>query len=209
MVFTWFLKRQFFDSLKFLMALLGSSWSFLGRPGPKNAKMEIQIGSEKWPKMGIENVENRFIKSFPPKMANLCLLSGSEKWPKMDPKCASKLVQHLLIFGSNFGSLFLGVLELFGCLLGAFLGLLRLSWEASGPQKHQKIEGFLRFLKMQLFGSLELLMALLGSSCPLLGPIWSQNGSKMGSKSGPKSYQKNIQEIIPKMTKQVQILTPK
>ena len=92
--------------------------------------------------------------------------------------------------------------------MGAFLGLLRLSWEASGPQKHQKIEGFLRFLKMQLFGSLELLMALLGSSCPLLGPIWSQNGSKMGPKSGPKSDQKVVQKMTPKFTQKMPILGP-
>ena len=76
-------------------------------------------------------------------------------------------------------------------------------------QKPKKTKGFSRFLKMQLFGSLELLLALLGSSCPLLGPIWSQNGSKMGPKSGPKSDQKVVQKMIPKMTKKVQILVPK
>ena len=32
---------------------------------------------------------------------------------------------------------------------------------------------------MHLFGSLKLLMALLGPSWPLLGPIWSQNGPKL------------------------------
>ena len=52
--------------------------------------------------------------------------------PKMDPK----VNQNLIFFVSIFGSLFFEVLELFGCLLGAFLGLLRLSWEATGPQKH-------------------------------------------------------------------------
>ena len=61
--------------------------------------------------------------------------------PKMDPK----LVQNLTFSGSIFGSLFLEVLELFGGLLGAFLGLLSLSWEASGPQKHQKTLSFLGF----------------------------------------------------------------
>ena len=50
---------------------------------------------------------------------------------KMDPRIAKKLVQTMLLFGSIFGSRFFEVLELFGCLLGAFLGLLRLSWEAS------------------------------------------------------------------------------
>ena len=85
--------------------------------------------------------------------------------------------------------------------LGSLLGPLEALLEASGPQKPKKTEGFLRFLKMQLFGSLELLLALLGSSCPLLGPIWSQNGSKMGPKSGPKSDQKVVQNMTQKITK--------
>ena len=76
------------------------------------------------------------------KMAIVGLLFECEKWVKMGPKSASKLVQNLLILGSNFGSLFFGVLELFGCLLGAFLGFLRLSWEASGPKNLQKLNVF-------------------------------------------------------------------
>ena len=60
--------------------------------------------------------------------------------------------------------------------LGRLLGFLRLSWEASGSQKPTKNEGFLRFLEMSLFGSSKLLMALLGTSCGLLGPIRHQNG---------------------------------
>ena len=59
---------------------------------------------------------------------------GAHFVPKMDPKIGPKLVQKLSILGSIFGSLFFEVLELLGCLLGAFLGLLRLSWEASGPK---------------------------------------------------------------------------
>ena len=47
------------------------------------------------------------------------------------PKIVPRLVQNLLIFGLIF---FFGGVELFGCLLGAFLGLLRLSWDASGPK---------------------------------------------------------------------------
>ena len=62
---------------------------------------------------------------------------------------------------------------------------------------------------MQLFGSLELLMALLGSSCPILGPIWSRNESKMGPQSCPKSNQKVVQKTTPKITKEMQILGPK
>ena len=56
--------------------------------------------------------------------------------PKRTNKMGPKLVQQFLNLGSIFGSLLFEVLELLGCLLGAFLGLLRLSWEASGPQKH-------------------------------------------------------------------------
>ena len=103
----------------------------------------------------------------------------------MGPKMNPKLVQKLLIFGSLFGSLFFEVLELFGCLLGAFSGLLRLSWEASGPKNLKKLEVFLRFLKMQLFGSLKLLMALLGSLPPSwadLIPKWDQNDPQKWSK---------------------------
>ena len=42
---------------------------------------------------------------------------------------------------------------------------------------------------MQLFGSLKLLMALLGSSCPLFG----RSGPKMGPKMVPKNAQKRNQ----------------
>jgi len=45
-----------------------------------------------------------------------------------------------------FGSIFSGVLELLGCLLGAFLGLLRVSWEVSGP-KNMKQKN-IRFFKV-------------------------------------------------------------
>ena len=41
----------------------------------------------------------------------------------------------LLLLGPIFGFLFFEALGLFGCLLGALLGVLRLSWETSGPQK--------------------------------------------------------------------------
>ena len=54
---------------------------------------------------------------------------------------------------------------------------------------------------MQLFGSLKVLMALLGSSCPLLGRSGPKMGPKMGPKSGPKSDQKVVQKMTPKMTK--------
>ena len=59
----------------------------------------------------------------------------SPKNLKMEPKTHPKPLQNLTFLRSIFGSLFLKVLELFRGLLGAFLGLLRLSWEASGSQK--------------------------------------------------------------------------
>ena len=63
----------------------------------------------------------------------------------------------------------------FGRLLGAFFGLLRLPWEASVAKNLKKTIGFLWFLQMKVFGSLKLLMALLGSSWPswaTLIPKW-------------------------------------
>ena len=62
---------------------------------------------------------------------------------------------------------------------------------------------------MQDFGSLKLLVALLGSSWHLLGPIWSQNGPQNGPKSGPKSAQKLVQKMDPKITPKMPVLGPK
>ena len=84
-----------------------------------------------------------------------------------------------------------------GSLLGPLEALLGGLW----TQKPSKTKSFLRFLKMQLFGSLKVLMALLGSSCPLLGRSGPKMGPKMGPKSGPKSDQKVVQKMTPKMTK--------
>ena len=120
----------------------------------------------------------------------------------MDPKTDQKPFQNSTFLRSIFGFLFWKVLELSRDLLGAFLGLLRLSWEASGSQKPTKNEGFLRFLEMSLFGSSKLLMALLGTSCGLLGPIRRQNGPQNGaqkwSKRGPKRAPKNDLKNDPK-----------
>ena len=58
----------------------------------------------------------------------------------------------ILTFFLIFGSLFLGVLELFGCLLGGLLGSLEAFLGGLKTQKLKKTYGFLRFLKMQLFG---------------------------------------------------------
>ena len=60
---------------------------------------------------------------------------------------------------------------------------------------------------MQDFGSLKLLVALLGSSCSRLGPIWY--GPQNGPKSGPKSAQKFIKKMDPKITPKMPVLGPK
>ena len=106
--------------------------------------------------------------------------------PRLGPKIASNFVN----FWVQLRTFFVGVLELFGCLLGAFLVLLRLSWEASRAKKCRQSHAKTTFLKMQLFGSLKLLMALLGSSCSLFGRSGPKMGPKMVPKSGPKSDQK-------------------
>ena len=115
--------------------------------------------------------------------------------PSLAPDWVPKLLQILLIFGSNFGSLFLGVLELFGCLLGAFLCFLRLFWEAFGSQKPKKNEGFLRFLQIPVFwifraldGPLEPILApSWGDQIPKWPPKWPPKCSKQRSKTGPKN----------------------
>ena len=92
----------------------------------------------------------------------------------MDPKICPKLVKQVAKIGSILGCTFLKPLELFRCLLGAFLGLSRLSWTALAPQKPLKTYGFLRFLQMQVFATLKLLMGLLEPILAALRPIWSQ-----------------------------------
>ena len=63
-------------------------------------------------------------------------------------KAISTIHRFMLIFfidlESHFGS--------FGCLLGAFLGFLRFSWEVSGPKNVKKLIVFLRVLKRLCFG---------------------------------------------------------
>ena len=56
-----------------------------------------------------------------------------------------------------------------------FLGLLRLSWEASGPKNLKKHEGFLRFLK-RLFEAPDGPLGL------ILAPSWAVFGQKVGPK---------------------------
>ena len=53
------------------------------------------------------------------------------------------------------------------------------------------------------------MVALLGPSSPLLGPIWSQNGPQNGPKSGPKSVQKLVKKMDRKITPKIPVLGPK
>ena len=99
--------------------------------------------------------------------------NGFQNCSKIGPKLVQKLSKIMLFFGIHF----LELLELFRCLLGAFWGFLRPSWEASGLQKPWKTEGFLRFLERHLFAALELLMAL-------RGPSWRARG-RSGTQKGP------------------------
>ena len=74
--------------------------------------------------------------------------------------------------------------------LGSFLGFLEAFFGGLWIQKPSKTHGFLRFLKMQLFGSLKFLMSLLGSSCPFFGRSGPKLGPEMAPKSGSNSDQK-------------------
>ena len=194
-MFLRFLQMQVFATLKLLRGLwepilvpLRPIWSQKGTP-----KLD-QKCSKKGPKTGSEHdpKNNQKVTNFRPQ-------NGPQNGPKIGPKFGN--------FGVHF--LFCWVLKLFGCLFRAFLGLPRLSREASGPQKPSKTEGFLRFLQMQVFGSLKLSMALLGSSWPLLGSIWSQNGPQNGPQNCPKVVQKAVQKTTPNKVNFKPILGPK
>ena len=55
--------------------------------------------------------------------------------PQNGPQNCSKIGQTIDNCEVHFWIPFFEALELLGCLLGAFLGFLRLFWDASGPQK--------------------------------------------------------------------------
>ena len=82
--------------------------------------------------------------------------------------------------------------------LGNPLGLLESLLGGLCIQKPENIVGFLRFLKMQVFGSLKFLMAFLGSPWLPLGRYESKMGAKMASKRDPKSDQKMNRQSDPK-----------
>ncbi len=80
--------------------------------------------------------QQKLVQKRAPKKNKFWTNVGAHSGPRMAPKMGLKLVPKLIFFGFIFGSLVFEVLELFGCLLGAFMGLWSLSWEASGLQKH-------------------------------------------------------------------------
>ena len=77
---------------------------------------------------------------------------------------------------------------------GESLGLLEALLGGLWTQKRVKTKCFLRVLKRLFFGSLQLLMALLGSSWSVLGGF----GSRMASKMVPKSFLKCYQKFVKK-----------
>ena len=105
--------------------------------------------------------------------------------PKMDPKMEPKVVQNLIHFGYIFGSLFCCRFGALWVFLGAFLGLLRFSWEPLDPKNIEKSIVF-KVFGIAEFWLCEPLDGSLGLVLTLLGPIWSQNGPQNGPKSKPK-----------------------
>ena len=73
-----------------------------------------------------------------PTNINLLIPFWSSFGPKMVSKAEPKIGPKIANFGVHFWIPFFEALGLFGCLLGALLGLLRLSWEAFGLQKPEK-----------------------------------------------------------------------
>ena len=113
--------------------------------------------------------------------------------PFWDPK----LVQNLLIFGSNFGSLFLG----FWISLGASWELSWASWVSLGrPQEWKNGDTptrkplFYKCSFLAFWSSWWPSWAHLGP----LGPIWSQNGPQNGSHKGSKKWTKKWSQKWPK-----------
>ena len=104
-----------------------------------------------------------------------------------------------MCFCTIFGSLFVGVFGTLRVPLGSILRRSEAVLGGLGPQKAKKTEGFSRFLLMQVFGSLKLLIGLLGPSRLLWGRFRPQNWSQNGSKSSPKSNEKLVPKMVPTM----------
>ena len=134
-----------------------------------------------------------------PKMVPFIVPFWSQFWPQNGPQNGPKTGPKINKFGAHLWIPFCWVLELFGCHLGAFLGLLRLYWEASGPQKTLKNVRFCKLFANATFWVFEALNGPLG---PILAPSWAdlvpdwvpkwlQKLSRKCSKTGPKIYPPN------------------
>ena len=114
---------------------------------------------------------------------------------------APKLVSKLVNFGSVFGFVFY-VLELFRCLLEAFLGLPKLSWTALDPKKQKEKQLFFNVFAnavLRYFGALD---GPLGPILAPLGLIWSQNEPpKLPQKLSEKISKNLSNKMTPKMKK--------
>ena len=104
-----------------LMALLGSSWSVLGGFGSR-------MGFPKFSNMLSKVCQKMIHKTRPWRVP----LRVPKRW-KIEIAGLRHFLPAIRFCLSFFFSFSLGF-GVFGCLLGAFLGLLRLSWEASGPK---------------------------------------------------------------------------
>ena len=102
--------------------------------------------------------------------------------PILNPKIGPKFVN----FWVQFWISFFGVLDLFGCLLGAFLGLLRLSWEASRVKKCRQSTRKPLFWKCSFFG----LWSSWWPSWAHLAPSLADLVRKWAPKWSPKVVQK-------------------
>jgi len=112
---------------------------------------------------------------------------------------APKTVKTMICFCTIFGSFFLGVFGALRVPLGSIIRRSEAVLGGLGPKKPEKTEGFSRFLRMQVFGSLKLLIGPLGPSRLLWGRFRPQNWSQNGSKSSPKSNEKLVPKMVPTM----------
>ena len=162
------------------MALLGSSWSLLGRSGPKmDPKMVPKV---------FKNIVKNLSKKISKMGALLGTISGFNFSLNRDRR-AKAFSTRLQILSFVFFSFSLGFGPLWvplGSLLGSLEALLGCLW----TQKRVKTQCFLMVLKRQFFGlwsSWWPSVFILTASWANLVPRW---GFKMGTKSGKKRDQK-------------------
>ena len=152
----------------------------LGGNGPRTGRLGAILAAPEGPFSG--HFWGHFWGPF---LAPFWSTFGPQNGPQNGPKTAPKLHFFEVYFWTSFFEGFIALSGPFGSLLGSLEALLGGLW----TQKPSKTGGFLRFLKMQLFGSLKLLMALLGSSCHLFG----RSGPNMIPILVPKRLKKHTQ----------------